>query len=378
MRVPHSCEASSGHRPVEALCVFPAVSDNSSILPNQPTRAREAPDQALRTDSRLGHIIRVLSENATIVISGTKLASEIQTSRSEVWRLVQQLRGFGVEITGHPATGYQLASVPDLLLPEVLTPLMKGTIFARDIHHYFRVGSTNFEAMQAAAAGAPDGSVFIAEEQIAGRGRAGHTWASEPSTGIYVSLVLRPQIAPADALLLSLIAGIAAHEAVNEVTGIRPDIRWPNDLLIGDQKFCGILTEMNAEVTRVRYAVVGIGINVNQADFPEDLRPIATSLQIANGRRHSRVALAAALLRAFDSEYRSLMSLGAAQARLAIFERFEQRSSYARGKHVHVDENGGYDGVTAGLDERGFLLVQTDGGMRTVLSGSVRPVDIKE
>ncbi len=308
------------------------------------------------------------------MVSGTKLAHELDTSRSEVWRLVQQLRAFGVEITGLPATGYQLASVPDLLLPEALEPLVKGTMFARDIHHYFRVGSTNIEAMHAASEGAPEGCVFIAEEQTAGRGRAGHSWVSEPSTGIYVSLILRPQIAPADALLLSLIAGIAAFDAVVETTGMRADIRWPNDLLIRDKKFCGILTEMNAEVTRVRYAVVGIGINVNQSSFPAELDAIATSLQLAGGHSWSRVALAAALLKSLDSEYRHLISRDIAEARHAIFERFQQRSSYARGKRVHVNENGGYDGITAGLDDRGFLLVQTDAGIRTVLSGDVRPV----
>ena len=349
------------------------MTDNSCIQANQTTRTRE-PEHGLRSDSRLGRIIRVLADNATVVVSGTKLAHEIDTNRSEVWRLVQQLRAFGVEITGHPATGYQLTSVPDLMLPEALEPLLKGTLFAREINHYFRVGSTNAEGMQAAANGAAEGSVFIAEEQTAGRGRAGHSWVSEPSTGIYVSLLLRPQIAPADALLLSLIAGIAAFDAVAGTTGVRPDIRWPNDLLIGDKKFCGILTEMNAEVTRVRYAVVGIGINVNQSKFPDELAGIATSLQLAAGHSWSRVALAASLLKAFDSEYRQLVSRDIAEARRAIFERFEQRSSFARGKRVHVEENGGYDGVTAGLDDRGFLLVETDTGMRTVLSGDVRPV----
>jgi BirA family transcriptional regulator, biotin operon repressor / biotin---[acetyl-CoA-carboxylase] ligase len=350
------------------------LAHNSSISSSQTTRGRELPEHGLRSDSRLGRIIRILADNATVVVSGTKLAHEMDTSRSEVWRLVQQLRAFGVEITGHPATGYQLASVPDLLLPEALEPLVKGTMFGRDIHHYFRVGSTNIEGMQAAGEGAPEGSVFLAEEQTAGRGRAGHSWVSEPSTGIYVSLLLRPQIAPADAVLLSLIAGIAAFDAVVETTGIRPDIRWPNDLLIGDKKFCGILTEMNAEVTRVRYAVVGIGINVNQSRFPSELDAIATSLQLAAGHSWSRVALTAALLKSFDSEYRHLISRDVAEARRAIFERFQQRSSYARGKRVHVNENGGYDGITAGLDDRGFLQVETDAGMRTVLSGDVRPV----
>jgi BirA family biotin operon repressor/biotin-[acetyl-CoA-carboxylase] ligase len=327
----------------------------------------------LPNDERLGHIIRVLADNPTLVISGTKLAEEIGSTRSDVWRLIEQLRSLGVEITGHAATGYQLIKVPDLPLPEVLDPLIKGTIFARRVHHNFRVGSTNIEAMQAAASGAVEGSVFLAEEQLAGRGRGGHCWTSPPSSGIYCSVLLRPMLSPGDALLLSLIAGLSVASAVEEVTGLQPDLRWPNDLMIGDKKFCGILTEMNSEVTRVRYAVVGIGINVNQWEFPADLAEIATSLRIATGREWSRVELAASLLQSLDREYRALNSGNIASARTDIFRRFEQASSYARGKHVTVEEDGGYEGVTAGLDERGFLLVETSAGMKTVLSGSVRP-----
>ena len=135
------------------------------------------------TDVRLGRIVRLLMSHATVVVSGTKIAEEIGTSRSEVWRLIQQLRGLGVDVAGHPATGYQLRAVPDLLLPEMLAPSLKGTIFggglgsAKQIHHYYKIGSTNSEAMRSAAEGAPEGSVFLAEEQLAGRGRGAHTLA---------------------------------------------------------------------------------------------------------------------------------------------------------------------------------------------------------
>ena len=198
-----------------------------------------------------------------MVISGTRIAEELGTTRSEVWRAVQHLRELGVRITGHPAEGYQLESVADLLLPDIVGPLVSGTIFAARIRHYFRIGSTNSAAMEAAAAGEPEGSVFFAEEQTAGRGRGDNTWESAPSDGIYCSAVLRPQMAPSDALLLSLIAGIAVAEAVEQTTGLHADLRWPNDVLLEERKFCGILTEMHAEATRVRYVVVGIGVNVN-------------------------------------------------------------------------------------------------------------------
>ena len=139
-----------------------------------------------------------------MVVSGTKLAEEIGASRSEVWRLIQQLRSLGVEIAGHPATGYQLKAVPDLLLPDMLSPALRGTIFGQQsgqqsgqhLHHYYKIGSTNTAAMEAAGAGAPEGSVFLAEQQTAGRGRGGHSWHSAQSDGIYCSVVLRPRFLP--------------------------------------------------------------------------------------------------------------------------------------------------------------------------------------
>ncbi|MGC2195357.1 MAG: biotin--[acetyl-CoA-carboxylase] ligase [Terriglobales bacterium] len=325
---------------------------------------------AQKVDVRLGSIVRVLSDHALVAVSGTKIGEEIGTSRSEVWRLIQQLRSLGVEIDGHPATGYQLRAVPDLLLADVLAPLVKGSLF-RHIQHYYKIGSTNAAAMEAAAAGAPEGSVFLAEEQTAGRGRGGNRWHSSRSTGIYCSVVLRPNLPPSDALILSLAAGLAVHSAIREIDSrVNADLKWPNDLLLDGKKFCGILTEMNAEATRVRHVVVGIGINVNQQKFPEELRDIATSLRLASGSEWSRVELAAALLKSLDREYRALVEKP--NARESILRRFADHSSFVRGKHVHIDENGGFDGVTEGLDARGFLQVRTSQGVRTVLSGTVR------
>jgi BirA family biotin operon repressor/biotin-[acetyl-CoA-carboxylase] ligase len=315
--------------------------------------------------------VGLLTQHATVVVSGTKIADEIGTSRSEVWRLVQQLRELGVEIAGHPATGYRLKAVPDLLLPDMLASLIKRTIFSKNIHHYYKVGSTNLAAMDAAAAGAPEGTVFLAEQQTAGRGRGAHTWESPQSTGIYCSLVLRPALPPSDALILSLAAGLAVHAAVQEVDArVNPDLKWPNDPLIDGKKFCGILTEMNAEATRVRYLVVGIGINVNQASFPVDLREVATSLRMVTGSEWSRVELCAALLKSFDREYRDLLEKPGAHD--SILERFQEHSSYAHGKAVRIEENDGFEGITEGLDSRGFLLVRTARGLKTVLSGTVR------
>ena len=305
-----------------------------------------------------------------VVVSGTKIADEIGTSRSEVWRLVQQLRTLGVEIAGHPATGYRLKAVPDLLLPDMLAPLLKSTIFIPNIHHYYKIGSTNSEAMEAASAGALEGSVFLAEQQTAGRGRGANQWHSAHSAGIYCSVVLRPQLPPSEALVLSLAAGLAVHAAVQEIDSrVTPDLKWPNDVLLEGKKFCGILTEMNAEATRVRYIVMGIGINVNQASFPVELQPIATSLRLATGSQWSRVELCAALLKSLDREYRDLRKKPGTHE--SILRRFEERSSSARGRQVRVEENGRFEGVTEGLDPRGFLQVRTSQGVRTVVNGTV-------
>jgi BirA family biotin operon repressor/biotin-[acetyl-CoA-carboxylase] ligase len=346
-------------------------------------KTRNLPSVHQATDVRLGRIVRLLMSHATVVASGTKIAEEIGTSRSEVWRLIQQLRELGVDVAGHPATGYRLRAVPDLLLPEMLSPSLKGTIFGKNsvkqIHHYYKVGSTNSEAMQYAAEGAPEGSVFLAEEQLAGRGRGAHTWHSVRSSGIYCSVVLRPVMPPSDALIFALAAGLAVRSAVEEIAPqFLADLKWPNDLLMGGKKFCGILTEMNAEATRVRHLVVGIGINVNQVKFPAELREIATSLRIETGTEWSRVELCAALLKSLDREYRSLVE--DAGAREAILRRFEESSSSVRGRKVSVevndqvndDENGGLTGITEGLDERGFLRVRTAEGLRTVVSGTVK------
>jgi BirA family biotin operon repressor/biotin-[acetyl-CoA-carboxylase] ligase len=317
-------------------------------------------------------LVRLLQDHPMLVMSGTKLAAELGTSRSEVWRLVQQLRDFGVEISGHPSTGYRLEKVPDLLLPEILNPLLDATIFAGNVHHFFRASSTNTLAMRAASQGEPEGAVFLAEEQTAGRGRGAHSWESNPSEGICCSAVLRPNLAPADVLLISLATGLAVWEAVHEVTGIAADLRWPNDVLCGNAKVCGILIEMHAEATRVHHLVAGMGLNVNQHEFPPELQSVATSLRLESGRDWSRLEVAAALLKSLDREYRAFVA-DLDVARRDVLRRFEVHSSYVRGRAVQVDEGGGYHGMTVGLDARGFLQVQTEAGIRTVLSGGVRP-----
>jgi BirA family biotin operon repressor/biotin-[acetyl-CoA-carboxylase] ligase len=251
---------------------------------------------------------------------------------------------------------------------------LASTPFSGKLHHFAEIDSTNTHAMREVEKGAPHGSVFFADAQTAGRGRGAHTWASPPGSGLYVSVLLRPSSAqpmsPADALWLSLAAGLAVRSAVLDVSGLSADLRWPNDLLFGARKFSGILLEMHAEVTRVRHVVIGIGINVHQRAFPPELRDHATSLAIESGRDYSRQALLVSLLLALHRELDALARSRSAHS--DILSRLEAQSTWIRGKRVAVDEDGGYSGVTAGLDAQGFLLVNTTAGTRTVRSGGVR------
>lgn len=251
-----------------------------------------------------------------------------------------------------------------------LNAALAGSRFAGNLHFFPSIHSTNSHAMQQADSGAPDGSVYLADEQTAGRGRGAHAWTSPPGSGLYVSILLRPRIAPADILWLSLAAGLAVHDAIRTVTSLQPDLRWPNDLLFGSRKFCGILTELNAEVTRVRHAVIGVGINVHQPLFPAEISSVATSLFIETGRNWPRQDLLLALLTSLNRELAALADPSIAAE--SIRTRLEQRSSWIRGKRVLVDEGEPYTGVTDGLDTRGFLRVRTKNGLRTVLSGGVR------
>lgn len=261
----------------------------------------------------------------------------------------------------------------DTLDSDALDAALERTIFPGKLHIFPSIDSTNTLAMQEAAKGAPHGSVYIAEEQTSGRGRGDHAWHSEPYAGLYVSILLRPQMAAADGLWLSLATGLAAQQAIENVTGLVADIRWPNDLLFGRRKVGGILMEMNAEATRVRYAVIGIGINVNHRQFPPELRTMATSLRLETDRVPARQDLLVAILECLLREIDSLMKPeDFATACAGILARLEGKSSWIRGKQVFVDEAGGYTGVTAGLDGNGFLRVQTENGIRRVLSGGVR------
>ncbi|MGA8939244.1 MAG: biotin--[acetyl-CoA-carboxylase] ligase [Acidobacteriaceae bacterium] len=266
--------------------------------------------------------------------------------------------------------------------PVALRAALAGTRFTAQLHHFPTVESTNTALLEAAANGAPEGTIYLADAQIQGRGRGGHAWHSSPGDGLYLSVLARPALPLREALWISLATGLAMKSGIKTATGLELDIRWPNDLLLAqptgaDKKVGGILVETAVNPgsdALLRYAVIGIGLNMNHESFPPELDAIATSLRIAAGEQQSRNALLIAILRALDFELTQLETHRPdLQQRSDLLARFAAASTWVRGKRVHVPERGGYTGITAGLDPGGYLLVDADDGIqRTVLSGGVR------
>jgi BirA family transcriptional regulator, biotin operon repressor / biotin---[acetyl-CoA-carboxylase] ligase len=251
----------------------------------------------------------------------------------------------------------------------LLEAALAGSIYTGRLHYAAITGSTNNDAVAAARNGAPHGSVWFAEEQTAGRGRGDHKWVSNAGQGLYVSVLLRPELAAVHLPLLPLVAGLAAAEAIGAASGLTADLRWPNDLLIGPNKTGGILVESKIEGGRAAYTVVGIGINVHQSGFAADLATPATSLDLAAGRTISRQALLIALLKSLERE---AVLLAQPAALAGILERVEAASTWMRGRPVDVHGPQACSGVTDGLDANGFLRIRTAQGLTVVQTGGMR------
>ncbi|MGC1460718.1 MAG: biotin--[acetyl-CoA-carboxylase] ligase [Terracidiphilus sp.] len=254
-----------------------------------------------------------------------------------------------------------------------LESAVTGTIFAGKLHFFAVTDSTNNDALEAARNAAPHGSVYFADEQLAGRGRGDHAWHSVAGEGLYMSVLLRPQVPAARLPLLPLAAGLAAGEAISAVTGLVVDLRWPNDLLIGPRKAGGILVEARTEDSAVEFAVVGVGINVHQRRFDPGLSTPGTSLDLEAGRRIPRQGLLVALLESLERE---ALALADAVATETIPARVAADSSWVQGRSVEVHGPQACRGVTAGLDGNGFLRVQTNAGIVTVQTGGIRAAEM--
>jgi BirA family transcriptional regulator, biotin operon repressor / biotin---[acetyl-CoA-carboxylase] ligase len=249
---------------------------------------------------------------------------------------------------------------------------LAGTIFAGKLHFSSITGSTNNDALAAAREGAPHGSVCFADEQRTGRGRGDHSWHSAPGEGLYVSILLRPAVAPAHLPLIPLAAGLAAANAISMASNLEVDVRWPNDLLIGDRKTGGILVESKTESNDVSFVVIGIGINVHQRTFDPGLSTPATSLDLESGRFISRQALLIALLESLQRETWGLHDpavVAAIPARVAL------ASTWLWNRRVEVHGPQACTGITTGLDANGFLQVRTADGIVTVHTGGIRAAE---
>ena len=323
-------------------------------------------------DRDLDRLVDLLVDHAMVVVSGTKAAAEIGVPHSTLQDWINRLRAHGADIAGVRGRGFVLKALPDILTQRVIKQAARGTQFGAQVHHRYSIGSTMDLAAALAQQGAPHGTIVLAEEQTAGRGRLGHFWYSERSTGIYSSVVLRPRMPAALAPVLTLAAGLAVADTVSELAHQPADLRWPNDVLLGELKCGGVLLEMTAEAERVKHLALGIGVNVNQQAFPRELAGEATSLALVTGRRLSRAEVLAILLRALDGRCRQFLDAGSA----SVIADFQSRSSFAWGRRVVVEnQSGSFTGATQGLDSTGFLLVLRDDTTKVepVLAGTLRP-----
>ena len=321
----------------------------------------------LTADAQILSALRADSDGA----SGAELATQLGISRAAVWARIEELRRVGYEIEAGPHFGYRLVSSPDALhADDLLARLGKTKVIGRDIRVFQETTSTNDIVEKLARDGVKEGAVVFAESQTKGRGRLGRVWMSPPGKGLWFSILLRPNLRPVETTQLTVASATALRRAIRDVTGLAPDIKWPNDLLIGGKKVVGVLTEMSAEVDRVRHAILGIGVDVNlsAAEFPPELRKLATSLKVETGETVSRPELAAAILRELDFDYERICAGKFPE----VADEWEAGCATI-GKNVSVQIGGRkISGRAEALDEDGALLVRTEHGrLERIIGGDV-------
>jgi BirA family transcriptional regulator, biotin operon repressor / biotin---[acetyl-CoA-carboxylase] ligase len=313
-------------------------------------------------------VLGFLAEAGDEFISGEAISDKLGLTRAAVWKHVESLRAQGYRIDAVPARGYRLGAIPDRLTPLELRPLLNTHDIGQVLHHFEVISSTNDHARELAEEGADHGEVVIAESQTGGRGRRGRPWVSPPGLNAYFSVILRPDLPPARAPELTLLASVAICDALRQAN-VPAAIKWPNDLLAQERKIAGILTELASEPESVRWAVIGIGVNVNagRADFPPELRDVATSVLLERGAPAPRALFVAACLTALEDWLDRHAEEGFEPVRQAWRER-----SATLGRDVTVRTDGrDIVGRAEDVDELGALLIRTEQGMERVLSGDV-------
>lgn len=311
-------------------------------------------------------ILSALRSRRSEYLSGEEMSRLAGVSRAAIWKEIEKLRAEGYKIVARPHEGYRLVGIPDRLTATELTWNLRTERIGRKVHAYDATDSTMDVAHRLAAAGEPDGSVVVAEAQHQGRGRVGRRWLSPKGKGIYASVILRPSLPISQVPYVTLLAAVAVARAVQAGVGLTPQIKWPNDILIGGKKAAGILTELNAELNRVRYVILGIGLNVNT---PRGQLPAqSTSLAEELGEPVDRVEFARTLLVQLDQTYRQFLEAGFP----VLLEEWRRHAVFL-GRRIRVTLPGRtVDGQALDIDPGGALLVRTDAGMiESISAGDV-------
>ena len=313
-------------------------------------------------------ILRLL-RSADGYISGQELCNRFGVSRTAVWKAINQLKEAGYEIEAQQNKGYRLMAAPDLMTEAEIKSLMHTEWVAKEVLYFDTIDSTNTKAQELAEKGYPSGTLVVADKQESGKGRRGRSWVSPSGTGIFMTLMIKPDINPNNASMLTLVAALAVAKAITSVTGEKALIKWPNDIVINGKKVCGILTEMNAQFDYINHIVVGIGINVHNESFPEEISQMASSLMIeAGGKRFHRAQIIAETMSYFEQYYDTFLKT---QDLSALVREYDELL-VNRNKSVRVlDPKEPFDGKAMGITPKGELIVDTWESRKMVSSGEV-------
>lgn len=313
-------------------------------------------------------ILRLL-RSADGYISGQELCNRFGVSRTAVWKAINQLKEAGYEIEAQQNKGYRLMAAPDLMTEAEIKSLMHTDWVAREVLYFDTIDSTNTKAQELAEKGYPSGTLVVADKQESGKGRRGRSWVSPSGTGIFMTLMIKPDINPNNASMLTLVAALAVAKAITSVTGEEAMIKWPNDIVVNGKKVCGILTEMNAQFDYINHIVVGIGINVHNESFPEEISQMASSLMIeAGGKRFHRAQIIAETMSYFEQYYDTFLKT---QDLSALVREYDELL-VNRNKSVRVlDPKEPFDGKAMGITPKGELIVDTWESRKLVSSGEV-------
>lgn len=302
-------------------------------------------------------------------ISGQELCNRFGVSRTAVWKAINQLKEAGYEIEAQQNKGYRLMAAPDLMTEAEIKSLMHTDWVAKEVLYFDTIDSTNTKAQELAEKGYPSGTLVVADKQESGKGRRGRSWVSPSGTGIFMTLMIKPDINPNNASMLTLVAALAVAKAITSVTGEEAMIKWPNDIVVNGKKVCGILTEMNAQFDYINHIVVGIGINVHNESFPEEISQMASSLLIeAGGKRFHRAQIIAETMSYFEQYYDIFLKT---QDLSALVREYDELL-VNRNKSVRVlDPKEPFDGKAMGITPKGELIVDTWESRKLVSSGEV-------